>query len=308
MRDLKTTDAARALPEPIEEWWADFERSLRRRGRSTVTAQAYRKSFDRFWRRALAHGTAPDPGAVTYQTVNAWTDALGEEVSPATVAILWRNCRPFCSWWAKETESPNPFARADVPGVPETLIPVVTLADLRTLLATTAGKGFDDRRDNAAIMVLADCGVRLGEPADMSWDQYVTFLRSNYQAYSDAEVDAMIAEATTGPITLKDSDPQLSARFQREAAEKAARTPTQKRRDRRSTTVALLGGAVLIAGSVLGVYVSNRADPCSLVGRFSGRECAEDRNENDNDYYPGMEVCDVPPAAWGEPVTCNEIP
>lgn len=151
------------LPAPVDEWWDDFERSLRRRGRSEVTAGAYRKSFVRFWRWALAHGTEPDPAAIDYKIVNAWTDDLGENVSPATVAILWRNCRPFFSWWAKEADTTNPFERADVPGVPETLVPVITLDDIRKLLADCSGKSFEDRRDNAVIRVLADCGIRLGE-------------------------------------------------------------------------------------------------------------------------------------------------
>jgi integrase len=95
------------------------------------------------------------------------------------VAILWRNVRPFLSWWSKETDRPNPFARADVPGVPATLIPVVSLDDIRRLLATCNGKTFDDRRDNAVIRVLTDCGVRLGELVGLrvaDWDRRADLL------------------------------------------------------------------------------------------------------------------------------------
>jgi carbonic anhydrase/acetyltransferase-like protein (isoleucine patch superfamily) len=41
------------LPAALEDWWHDFHRSLRRRGRSDTTAAMYRRSFERFWRWAL---------------------------------------------------------------------------------------------------------------------------------------------------------------------------------------------------------------------------------------------------------------
>lgn len=175
-----------ALPEALEDWFADYSAHLVRAGgrrgkpRRPATVDAYRKSFDRFWRWALDHGTDPDPAAVDHRIVNMWTDSLSEHVSPATVAILWRNVRPFFSWWAKETESSNPFAKADVPGVPETMVPVLDLDDVRKLLATCGDtKSFDDLRDRAAIMVLLDTGVRLGELVGMkvsSWDRQADLL------------------------------------------------------------------------------------------------------------------------------------
>jgi site-specific recombinase XerD len=71
--------------------------------------------------------------------------------------------RPFFSWWAREAAADNPFARADVPGIPETLIAVIMLDDIRRLLATCVTRSFENLRDRAVIMVLADCGIRLGE-------------------------------------------------------------------------------------------------------------------------------------------------
>lgn len=158
-----------ALPDALEDWFGDYRRHLVRTGgrngkpRSESTIERYRRSYERFWRFALAQGIDPDPSAVTHRIVNAWTDQLREEVAPATVSILWRNVRPFWSWWSREVDEPSPFARADVPVVPETMVPVITLADIRKLLATCSTKDFDDVRDRAVIHVLVDCGVRLGE-------------------------------------------------------------------------------------------------------------------------------------------------
>jgi site-specific recombinase XerD len=175
------------LDGALEDWWADYARSLRRRGRSDRTIDVYRRSFDRFWRWACDNGTPADPAAVTAVTVNAWVDYLRDEVSAQTTVIYWRNCRPFFAWWAREVETVNPFAKADVPGTPDTLIPVVSLDDLRKLLAVCDGKTFHDRRDNAMVRVFVDCGVRLGEVVGLRVDDW------------DRRADLLYVNGKTGP-------------------------------------------------------------------------------------------------------------
>lgn len=186
--DEDQTGESPALPDALLDWFDDYRRHLVRTGgrngrpRSESTIDRYRRSYERFWRFALARGVPPNPAAVTHRHVNAWTDDLREYVSPATVSILWRNVRPFFSWWAKEVEQPSPFARADVPGVPESMVPVITLEDIRKLLATCSAKGFEDVRDRAVLMVLIDCGVRLGELVGLrvaDWDRRSDLLYVN---------------------------------------------------------------------------------------------------------------------------------
>ncbi len=172
---------AEEFPSDLEEWWADFARSLRRRNRSDATAGLYRKAFLAFWTWALDVGLDADPGAVTTADVNAYVDKmLGRGLAATTVAIQWRNLRPFFSWWAKETGSPNPFAGADVPGTgDEPPIPVIEVDDVRKLLTTCAGKDFAARRDNAIIRLLFDTGCRLGELVGLivdDWDRRNDFL------------------------------------------------------------------------------------------------------------------------------------
>jgi site-specific recombinase XerD len=164
------------LPEGLEDWWADFARSLRRRNRSDATAGMYRVSFVRFWRWAADVGLEPDPAVVTTADVNAFVDKLvAAGLSSTTISILWRNLRPFFSWWAKETASPNPFVGADVPTVSDDKPPpVIPLDDVRQLLQTCAGKSFTDQRDTAIIRVLFDTGCRLGELVNLKmtdWDR-----------------------------------------------------------------------------------------------------------------------------------------
>jgi site-specific recombinase XerD len=166
------------IPAELEDWWADFARSLRRRGRSDATANLYRRSWLRFWRWALDEG-ARTPSSVTTKMVNEWVDNLRNTLAPTTVAIYWRNLRPFFAWWAKETDAPNPFAGADVPSAELNPPDVIHLDDIRALLETCKGRGFADRRDNAVIRVLFDTGCRRGELVNLTvadWDRRQDFL------------------------------------------------------------------------------------------------------------------------------------
>jgi site-specific recombinase XerD len=166
------------FPDGLEDWWGDFERSLRRRGRSEQTIGAYRRSWSRFWAWAMERGIEA-PADVQTNTINLYVDLLREQVSPSTVSIHWRNLRPFFAWWSREVDAINPFLKADTPGVPTTLIPVVPLDDVRKLLAVCGGRSFEDRRDAALIYVLVDCGVRLGELVGITvndWDRRTDLL------------------------------------------------------------------------------------------------------------------------------------
>jgi site-specific recombinase XerD len=111
--------------------------------------------------------------------VNRWVDDLRGSVAGQTVAIYWRNLRPFFSWWARETDQPNPFAGADVPSAELNPPDVIHLDDIRKLLETCKGRGFADRRDTAVIRVLFDTGCRRGELIGLTigdWDRRQDFL------------------------------------------------------------------------------------------------------------------------------------
>lgn len=191
------------LAGDLEELWSDYRRSLARRGRSPQTESVYRKAFDNFWRWAAAAELPPDPAAIDRTIVNRWADALatmpatrngrtlttpdpvtGEPVDkmlePSTRRLLWRNLRPFFTWYAREFETVNPFDSADPPGDDRPRpVPVVALDDLRALLAACAGRDFRSRRDNALIRVLIDTGARLGEVVALrleDWDRRADLL------------------------------------------------------------------------------------------------------------------------------------
>jgi site-specific recombinase XerD len=177
---LHCVPTAGEFPRELEDWWGDFARSLKRRNRSDATIGMYREAFERFWRWAIDVGIEADPGAVTTTDVNAFVDKLvASDLASTTIAIVWRNLRPFFSWWAKETDAENPFDRADTPSAESKPPPVIPLDDIRRLLAACSGKDFAARRDTAAIRILFDTGCRLGELVNLEvgdWDRRQDFL------------------------------------------------------------------------------------------------------------------------------------
>ena len=167
------------IPPELVDWWDDYARSLRRRDRSDATARVYRQSYERFWTWALTQGLPPDPAAVSTAMINRWVDSVRDTVAPATVRIYWQNLRPFFSWWAKETDQPNPFKGADSPSPALSPPDVIHLDDIRALLAASNGKDFASRRDHAVIRVLFDTGCRRGELVNLrleDWDRRQDFL------------------------------------------------------------------------------------------------------------------------------------
>lgn len=179
------------MPDGLEDHWADFRRSLARRNRADATLTVYRKSFDAFWRWAVAEGIS-DPAEVDHRVINRWTDYMltapairngrpvvdrttGEPktLEASTRRIRFSNLRPFFSWYAKEFDAPHPFDRADAPGDDRPApVPVVELDDIRRMLSTCANwkADFADARDAAIIRVLFDTGARLGELVALTVD------------------------------------------------------------------------------------------------------------------------------------------
>jgi integrase len=203
-----------ALPADVEDAWLDFRRSLVRRGRRPGTVDVYRKAFLAFWRWAVANGHPPDPSAIDYRVLNAWTDDLlttpamrngrpilvtdpdtGEKVpkmlEPSTRRILWTNLRPFFTWWSREEHVDSPFDRADPPAAPrDPGVPLVALDDVRALLDTCATDDLIDRRDEALLRVMIDTGARRGELVSLTVDDF------------DRRNDLLSLDGKTGPRTV----------------------------------------------------------------------------------------------------------
>jgi site-specific recombinase XerD len=139
-----------------------FERHLRAENRSERTIASYLESV----RQAEAY--LVDRGKGLTDAGRADLEAfLGELLtrrSAGTVATRYKVLKILYRWLDEEDEiATDPMVRMKPPIVPEQPVPVVPEDGLRRLLATCAGKTFDDRRDTALILLLVDVGPRRAE-------------------------------------------------------------------------------------------------------------------------------------------------
>lgn len=137
-----------------------FERYLRLRNLAPHTIATYVKHA-----RWFSTWVGPvDAAQLTREHLEGYVAHLQATTAPSTVATRWRSLQQFFKWLVAEEEiEVSPMAKVARPKVPEVPVPVVGDADLAVLLKSVAGKGFEERRDNAILRLFLDCGVRLDE-------------------------------------------------------------------------------------------------------------------------------------------------
>ena len=140
-----------------------FKRDLRLQNKAPRTIDAYIESVDRFI--AWAHGEGlSSVTQVTRHHVRSWLELELSRVSAQTACRHFSGVRQWFKWLVAEDEIPDtPFRGIPQPAVPEKLIHVPSADDIRAVLKACAGKTFEDRRDYAIVMVLADGGMRSSE-------------------------------------------------------------------------------------------------------------------------------------------------
>ncbi|MGH9065488.1 MAG: tyrosine-type recombinase/integrase [Acidimicrobiales bacterium] len=141
-----------------------FERSLRARNRSPRTVRSYMETAQMFAEFLSDAGMPTQPERITREHVEAFIADQLDRWTPSTAATRYRCLQQLMKWLEEEGEvARNPMARMTPPSIPEVPVPVVGDDDLRALLRTCSGKGFDDRRDTAIVRVFLDTGCRLAE-------------------------------------------------------------------------------------------------------------------------------------------------
>lgn len=138
-----------------------FTRTLRARNLSPRTVVNYLDAT-----RALREYVADDDlaGLTPEQLRDFFADQV-ETRSPTTAAIRYRALQQFYKWAHLEDVRPdNPMSRLSPPHVPEKPVAVLTIDQIKALLAAAGGKSFEDRRDNAILrLFLEPGGPRLSE-------------------------------------------------------------------------------------------------------------------------------------------------
>lgn len=103
--------------------------------------------------------------------IREWLAVLSDTHEPGTVKIRYRGLFRFCSWLVDEAElSSNPMATMSPPTLKMKPVPVVTVDQLAALVKACTGREFADRRDEALIWLLLDCGVRISEACGLRVD------------------------------------------------------------------------------------------------------------------------------------------
>jgi site-specific recombinase XerD len=154
------------VAELLTDLAASFRRELRAANKAERTITIYGQAIRFFCDWLEQQGRRPDVDALTKHAVVGWLESLHEKQSPQTVLTRFKGLRRFTRWLVAEGEiTVDPLAGLEQPTAPAKLVPILTDDEIGRLLKTCAGSSFVDRRDQAILRVLFDCGLRISECA-----------------------------------------------------------------------------------------------------------------------------------------------
>lgn len=143
---------------------ASFARHLRAEGSAARTVTIYGQAVRFFSDWLTEQGKSATLDELTRRNIVDWLAELRTTKAPATVKTRHRSLYRFCQWCVAEDElDVNPMQGIAVPKLEAKPVPVLTDEQLAALLKACRGKSFDNRRDEAMLRVLLDCGVRVAE-------------------------------------------------------------------------------------------------------------------------------------------------
>lgn len=155
----------------LQDLERSFLRHLRAEGRSVATLRLYGQAVRFFSRWLESEGRTAVLTEVNRAAIREWLAVLSDTHEPGTVKVRYRGLFRFCRWLVEEGELPaNPMATLSPPTLKMKPVPVLSDDELTALLKACAGKEFADRRDEALIRLLLDCGVRVSEACGLRVD------------------------------------------------------------------------------------------------------------------------------------------
>lgn len=179
---MKKASTSQIVVADLTDLVGDLQRKLVAENKTPRTVELYGDSAWRLIRFLQEQGMSTLAKDVGRQELEAFVSDQLARFKPSTASLRYRAIAQFFKWMAEEGEiDDNPFLRMKPPTVPESPVPVISEDELRKLLAVCDGTGYEERRDNAIIRLLADCGVRCSELmnltlADVDRDQQVIFV------------------------------------------------------------------------------------------------------------------------------------
>jgi site-specific recombinase XerD len=149
-----------------------FVRHLRAQNVSPNTVYAYAGAVVSLGEYMKANGLPTDVRAIERQHIERWQESLLSQYKPATAHQRYRGAQRFFHWYQAVDDSEtfrSPMTKLRPPKLDEYLPTVLTIEQLRALLAETSGRTFEDRRDAALLRIFYDTGARRAEIADLRW-------------------------------------------------------------------------------------------------------------------------------------------
>jgi site-specific recombinase XerD len=148
-----------------------FERHLRAANRSPRTIEKYTLAARQFTKFCATEGRPTDVAEIRRRDVEAYIADLLDRYKPGTALTRDQDLRVLFGWLVDEDEiTESPMAKMKPPILPEVPVPVLGDVELKALLATCAGKDFDELRDQAILRLFVDTGMRNGELAGLEVD------------------------------------------------------------------------------------------------------------------------------------------
>jgi site-specific recombinase XerD len=159
-------------PGDLGDELGSFVRHLRAANVSPNTIYAYGGAVVAFGRFLIEHDYPTDVRAFERMHVEEWINDLLGRYKATTAHQRYRGLQRFLSWYATIDDAEtfrSPMAKMRPPRLPEYLPEVLTIDQLRALLAACAGRTFEDRRDEALVRIFFDTGARRAEIANLRW-------------------------------------------------------------------------------------------------------------------------------------------
>jgi site-specific recombinase XerD len=156
----------------LQDLQRSFLRELAAEKRSPNTRRLYGQAVTFFSRWLESQGREATLDELNRAAIREWLAVLSEDHEPGTVKIRYRGLFRFCVWLVNEEEiTSNPMAKLSPPTLKMKPVPIISDDDLTALLKACSGKEFNDKRDEALIRLLLDCGLRVSEACGLRLDQ-----------------------------------------------------------------------------------------------------------------------------------------
>lgn len=145
---------------------------------SPNTVATYGTALRLFAEYLVDHELPTTIAEIRPEHVTAWLNELHDKVAPATVHNRFRALKTFLTWYGSKVDGfASPMRRMRPPRLPKYEPRVLSLDELRAVLATCHAPGFDNLRDAAILRVFMSTGIRRAELAGLRYSPTDPLLR-----------------------------------------------------------------------------------------------------------------------------------